>query len=592
VQANETYPFRLLIVDDIDDNRTILRRRFAKSGYTIVEAGNGFTALELIAQQSFDLVLLDIMMPGIDGLEILRQIRVDWSPDELPVIMVTAKADTADVIEALRLGANDYLTKPVNFSIAHARAHAQLSRKRANDALNISLRELEKSNRRLTIEIDERKRSEDLVNHLRCHDPLTSLFNRKHFLTELERELKLRSRRNGSLAIFLLDLDGFELINNTLGVGDRVLTTVAARLRDCVREVDVIGRVGSDEFGIVAVVAGPDQADQLADRIVAALAEPHAIDGDSFTLTASIGIAIAPNDGTEADLLIRNAQLALSRAKSEGSARRRFFQTEMNARAQARRQLESDLRKALSGGEFEVFYQPFFDLGSHAVSGCEALLRWRHPKRGLVSPADFIPLAEETGLIVPLGSWVLRQACADAATWPSQLKIAVNVSSVQFRNRGLLASVMSALTETGLPAQRLELEITESVLLDEDSITLEMLHHLRQIGICISLDDFGTGFSSLSYLRAFPFDKIKIDRSFVSEIGSSQKTTAIMNSLINLASGLEMSITAEGVETQAQCDWLRLAGCTEAQGYLISRPLPAPHLRSFLDLNFRTSQVA
>jgi predicted signal transduction protein with EAL and GGDEF domain len=367
---------------------------------------------------------------------------------------------------------------------------------------------------------------------------------------------------------------------------------VAARLRDCVREVDILGRVGSDEFGVVAAVAGLEQADELANRISAVIAEPYPVDGDRVMLTASSGMAIAPNDGTEPDLLIGNAQLALSRARSEGRAMSCFFQAEMNARAQARRLLESDLRKAISVGEFEVFYQPLFQLAGSVVSGCEALLRWRHPERGLVSPAEFIPLAEETGLIVPLGSWVLRQACTEAAGWPNALKLAVNVSSVQFRNRGLLTTLMAALAESGLPAGRLELEITESVLLNDDSHTLETLHQLRQIGVRISLDDFGTGFSSLSYLRAFPFDKMKIDRSFVQEIGSSRKTMVITKSLIKLATGLEMSITAEGVETQEQLDWLKAAGCTEVQGYLISRPLPVAQFRSFINPGHRISQVA
>lgn len=591
---NATNPFRLLIVDDVEDNRILLARRFAKHGCVVVEAENGLLALDLIGQQDFDLVLLDIMMPDLDGIEVLKRIRTSHSQDALPVIMVTAKAGTTDIIEALELGANDYITKPVDFSIAYARAQTQLVRKRAKHALELSLLELEKANRRLTIEIDERRRADGLVDHLRSHDPLTSLGNRTHFRAQLSRELKVTSRIDGCVAVMLFDLDGFNFINSTLGnrTGDQVLTIVAARLRDCVREVDVIGRVGSDEFGVIAVVAGPTDADTLANRITAAIAEPYTIDGDQLTLTASTGIALAPNDGAEPDLLIGNAQLALSRARSEGRAMRCFFQAEMNVKAQARRLLESDLRKAISVGEFEVFYQPLFELAGSVVSGCEALLRWRHPKRGLVSPAEFIPLAEETGLIVPMGSWVLHQACMEAASWPNAPKLAVNISSVQFRERGLIETVMIALAESGLSADRLELEITESVLLNDDNDTHEILHQLREIGVRISLDDFGTGFSSLSYLRAFPFDKLKIDRSFVREIGSSRKAMAIMNSLINLATGLEMSITAEGVETQEQFDWLKSAGCTEAQGYLISRPLPAVDFRTFLNLGRQISQVA
>jgi predicted signal transduction protein with EAL and GGDEF domain len=370
-----------------------------------------------------------------------------------------------------------------------------------------------------------------------------------------------------------------------------LLANVATLLRDCVRELDTIARTASDEFGVIAA-ADPERADQLADRIFAAIAVPHIIDGQHVTLSASGGIALAPNDGIEPDGLICNAQLAAIRARSEGYGRRCFFEADMNARAQARRLLETDLRNALSVRQFELFYQPLLDLAGTALAGCEALLRWRHPERGLVSPADFIPLAEEIGLIVPLGAWVLRQACMEAAGWPNGLRIAVNVSTIQFRSRGLVETVMAALAESGLPADRLELEITESVLLSDDSATLEMLHRLRGIGVRISLDDFGTGYSSLSYLRTFPFDKIKIDRSFLQDLCTNQATMVIVGALINLATGLGMMVTAEGVETQAQLDWLRSAGCTEAQGYLISRPLSATNLRSFVGGGYRILQIA
>ena len=594
VQTDPSQPFRLLVVDDIEENRTLLSRRFSRGGCVVVEAESGFAALDLIAQQEFDLVLLDIMMPGQSGIEVLKQIRASHSPDTLPVIMITAKAGNTDVVEALELGANDYITKPVDFSIAFARAQTQLTRKQSKQALDRSLRELEKTNRRLELEIVERKRSDAQVHHLRYHDALTSLGNREQFHTQLARELQLQQRNGGCVAVMIFDLDDFKVINSTLGdaVGDLLLTNVATRLRDCLREVDSIARLGSDEFGVVASVAGPERGDQLADRITAAIAVPHAIDGQHVTLSSSAGIALAPNDGIEADGVIRNAQLALIRARSEGQGTRCFFEADMNTRAQARRLLESDLRDALVTGQFELFYQPLFDLAGSAVTGCEALLRWRHPERGLVPPAEFIPVAEEIGLIVPLGAWVLRHACVEAAGWPNGLKIAINVSSIQLRSRGLVETVMAALAESGLPADRLELEITESVLLSDDNLTLELLHKLRRIGVRISLDDFGTGYSSLSYLRTFPFDKIKIDRSFLLDLCSNQATMVIVNALINLATGLGMNVTAEGVETQAQLDWLRSAGCTEAQGYLISRPLNTANLRSFVSDGSRILQVA
>jgi diguanylate cyclase (GGDEF)-like protein len=594
VQTSVTQPFRLLVVDDIEDNRALLSRRFSKRGCVVVEAESGCEALDLIAGQEFDLVLLDIMMPGPSGIEVLKQIRASHSPDILPVIMVTAKASNTDIVEALELGANDYITKPIDFSIAFARAQTQLARKQSKRALDRSLQVLEKTNRRLEREIIERKRSDAQVHHLRYHDALTSLGNREQFHTQLLRDLQLLRRNGGCVAVMIFDLDDFKLINNTLGdaVGDLLLTNVATRLRDCVREVDTVARVGSDEFGVIAAVAGPERADQLADRISAAIATPHIINGQHVTLSSSTGIALAPNDGIEPDNLIRNAQLALIRARSGGHGKRCFFEADMNTRAQTRRLLESDLRNALSAGQFELFYQPLFGLAGTAVSGCEALLRWRHPERGLVSPAEFIPLAEEIGLIVPLGAWVLRQACMEAAGWPNGLRVAVNVSTIQFRSRGLVETVIAALAESGLAADRLELEITESVLLSDDSATLDMLHTLRRIGVRISLDDFGTGYSSLSYLRTFPFDKIKIDRSFLQDLCSNQATMVIVSALINLATGLGMMVTAEGVETQAQLDWLRSAGCTEAQGYLISRPLSTENLRSFVSDGNQILQVA
>jgi diguanylate cyclase (GGDEF)-like protein len=592
VSANAKSLSRILVVDDVEDNRALLSRRFVKRGYLVLEADNGYAALDLIAQQDFDLVLLDIMMPGLNGIEVLKRIRGSYSPDTLPVIMVTAKAGNTDIVEALELGANDYITKPIDFSIAFARAQTQLARKQAKQALDNSLRELEEANRRLTIEIAERKRSDARVDHLTYHDGLTQLGNRVHFRKRLERELQLLQRRDGCLAVMLFDLDGFKLINSTLGnvVGDLLLTCVATRLRDCIRDVDAIGRMGSDEFGVMVAVAGPEQADQLADRIAAVIAAPYAVNGQHVTLSSSTGIALAPNDGPDPDLLISNAQLALNRAKSEGRATRCFFETGMNARAQARRALEFDLRRASSAGEFEVFYQPLFHLAEGVVCGCEALLRWRHPERGLISPSEFIPMAEEIGLIVPLGAWVLRQACMEAASWPGGLKLAVNISAVQFRNRALVEAVVAALAESRLPANRLELEITESVLLNDDSDTIGSLLELRRLGVRISLDDFGTGYSSLSYLRKFPFDKIKIDRSFVQDLGSSEGTMVIVSALIDLATGLGMITTAEGVETQAQFDWLQSEDCTEVQGYLVSPALTAADFRSFL--GHQTSRVA
>ena len=313
----------------------------------------------------------------------------------------------------------------------------------------------------------------------------------------------------------------------------------------------------------------------MASRLIEVIGAPYELGGDEVKVELSIGIALAPGDGLDPDQLLKNADLALYRAKADGHGLYRFFEPEMDARMQARRTLEIDLRKAIANGEFELFYQPLVDMQTEYVTGFEALIRWRHPERGMIPPLDFISVAEETGLIVPIGDWVLRQACAQAATWPSDVKIAVNLSPIQFKNKALLPSVISALAASGLSANRLELEITESVLLQDGDATLAILHELRGLGVRISMDDFGTGYSSLSYLRKFPFDKIKIDQSFIVDMSDHNDSLAIVRAVIAMGSGLGIATTAEGVETAEQFRQLKLEGCTEVQGYLLSPPRPA-----------------
>lgn len=576
-------PFRVLVVDDLEDNRNLLIRRLERKGHVVSEAPDGASALEAIAKNEFDLVLLDIMMPGLNGLEVLREIRLVHSADNLPVIMVTARAATSDIVQALRIGANDYVTKPIDFSAAFARIQTQLDRKRTRMALDASLRELELANQRLKLEIEERQRSDNLVAHLKHHDALTSLANRSQIREQLSRELNALTRRNGAIAVVLFDLDGFRSINGALGdrYGDQLLIGVAQRLRLSVRGLDHVGRIGGDEFCVVSTVEGPQDAIQLANRLSSAVCEPYTINGQRVSISVCLGITLAPDDGIDPDFLLDNAQLALARARLEGRGRCCFFEVGMDARAKARRLLELDLRAALIAGEFEIHYQPLLNLSSGKITGAEALLRWNHRHRGWISPADFIPLAEETGLVGDLGSWVLHQACQEAADWPQDLTIAVNISAVQCRRPGLAETISSALERSGLAAERLELEITETALLTEESTTVELLHQIRRLGVRISLDDFGTGYSSLSYLRAFPFEKIKIDRSFVQEIGVTKNTSMIVKALIDLSAALEANINAEGVETEAQLEWLKAAGCSEVQGYLISRPLPRAAFRSF-----------
>jgi diguanylate cyclase (GGDEF)-like protein len=430
----------------------------------------------------------------------------------------------------------------------------------------------------------ERRRADEQIAHLAHYDALTDLPNRTLFRDQLERELKKISR-GGQLAVLYIDIDEFKSVNDSLGhpVGDELLKAVALRLSGCVRDSDFVARLGGDEFAIVQTgVKTPADVMDLVIRIYQAIRIPVECLGHQLVTDASIGIALAPQDGTDLDQLLKNADLAMYGAKSDGRRTYRFFERVMDARVRARRTLELDLRQAIDAGEFEIEYQPIVDLRSGAVSGCEALLRWRHPERGMISPAEFIPVAEDIGLISQLGEWVLASACVEAASWPDNIKLAVNVSPVQFRNHTLALHVASALASSGLAASRLELEITEAVLIRDDETALAILHQLRAVGVRIALDDFGTGYSSLSYLQRFPFDKIKIDRCFVNDVAEPDGSSSIVQAVVNIASARNMTTTAEGVETEAQRELLRALGCTEMQGYLFSPAKPAAEIRRLL----------
>ena len=424
-------------------------------------------------------------------------------------------------------------------------------------------------------DITEQRRSEAKIAHMALHDALTGLPNRVLLNERLEYALA-RVKGNDIVAVHLLDLDLFKNVNDTLGhsAGDKLLKMVTARLRARVSETDTVARMGGDEFTIVQTsIAQPVHATTLALRIIDALSEPYEIDGQQVIIGTSVGIAIGPADGASPDQLLRNADLALYRAKGDGRGTYCFFAPEMDAQMQARRGMEYDLRRALVDGEFELHYQPAVNLGDNTVSGFEALIRWRHPHKGMIAPGKFIPVAEENGFIISIGEWALRQACAAAAKWPDHTKIAVNLSPVQFRSAGLVQTVMSALAASRLAPQRLELEITETTLMQENETTLGMLFQLRALGVRIALDDFGTGYSSLSHLQSFPFDRIKIDRSFIKDIDGAGSLN-IVRAVTALAKGLGMETTAEGVETQQQLDAVKLEGCTEMQGFLFSRPRP------------------
>lgn len=430
-------------------------------------------------------------------------------------------------------------------------------------------------------DITPAKQAEARIAYLAHHDALTELPNRTLFCNTLTQALQ---RRRANFAVLSLDLDGFKGVNDRYGhpAGDALLVAVAQRLRTIVAGGDQIARFGGDEFVILdATYTDHTDVETLAQTIIRALGTPFPIAGDEVTVGVSIGIAFASTDGDTATALIKNADAALYRAKADGRGMFRFFAPEMDRRLQERQRLVQDLRSALTQGELVLHYQPFVNAGTGQISGCEALLRWQHPERGMIGPVEFIPLAEQSGLITPIGAWILEEACRTAAGWPSDQRVSVNISPVQFRNRELPHTILAALTRAGLSPSRLEVEVTESVLIDDVDVALDTLRQIRALGVRVALDDFGTGYSSLSYLRSFPFDKVKIDRSFVRELTTRRDNQIIVQAIRDMARGLGMSVTAEGVETDDQAERLRQSGCEELQGYLYSRPMPAG------DLDFR-----
>jgi diguanylate cyclase (GGDEF)-like protein/PAS domain S-box-containing protein len=446
------------------------------------------------------------------------------------------------------------------------------------------------------VDITERRKAEARIAHMAHHDGLTNLPNRELYQDRLKQALEQDHPANKRVAVLCVDLDLFKNVNDSFGhpMGDRLLKMVADRLSSEVRGANLAARLGGDEFAVIlAADVSPNEASDYATRLIKILSASYDIDGIEVVIGASIGIALSPGDGDTSEELMRNADMALYRAKADGGGVHRFFEREMDRQAQKRRDMELDLRHAFANGEFELHYQPLVDIAADRISGFESLLRWRHPEKGMISPADFIPVAEDIGLIVSLGEWVLREACTEAVKWPDDVKVAVNLSPVQFRSRNLVQVVISALAHSGLSPLRLELEITESLFLAETEANLAILHQLRELGVSISMDDFGTGYSSLSYLRSFPFDKIKIDRSFIKDIAERSDCVAIVRAISGLGRSLNITTTAEGVETMGQLDWLRTEGCNEVQGFLFSAAKPASEVQALLrKFGRRASQAA
>ena len=563
---------RILIVDDTPENLAVLTQVLRGEGYEVLSVLSGKRALQAARREAPDMVLLDIQMPEMDGYETCRRFKADEALATIPIIFISAATDAEVKVRAFTNGGVDFVSKPFEHQEVLARVRTHL-------ALRSAERDLE---RRLL-------QKEQEVLHMAYHDALTGLPNRLQLFNRLEYALEVAAREGRQLAVLSLDIDRFKIVNDSLGpeVGDQLLMTVAQRLRDTAQRSDIVCRIGGDEFALALTdVDTAVFAAHIAEELLPCIAETIVVGEHAIRISPSIGIAIFPQDGADAHILLRNADAAMRRVKERGGNGFRFFDQTMNKAATERLDLETALRLAVDRQEFVVHYQPQLRLSDRRVLGCEALIRWHHPKRGLVPPLEFIPLAEETGLIVPIGIWVLRAACRQVQSWRAaglgDLSVAVNLSARQFHQPDLVTQIRAAVAETGLPPSALEIELTESTVMDDAERAVGILRELRAIGIRISVDDFGTGYSSLSYLRKLPINSLKIDRSFISDIGIDADDDAIVQTIIALGKVLRLEEIAEGIETEAQAEFLNRHGCDIGQGYLFARPMPADAFADWL----------
>jgi len=569
----------VLVVDDDPVIRVLVTEILQQIGLAVEQAENGREALDFLEHCQPDVVLLDVLMPEMDGFRTCRAFRALPQGRHVPVLMMTGLDDIASIDHAFEVGATDFITKPLNYTILGHRVRYLLRTMQAFESARRSKRE---------------------IHHLAFYDALTNLPNRRLFGDRLLRAVESARRNSHLMGILFIDIDNFKRINDSFGhsIGDKLLRTVASQLLACLRRCDSVSREADDEYMSVARLGGDEftvllthlenaeDAARIAKRILDGVSVPFLLGDEEIVVTPSIGISIFPYDGNSVEELVKNADTAMFHAKANGKNNYQFYTNSMSATAFERLSMENAMRRGLGNDEFEVYYQPKIELASNRAVCLEALVRWHHPEMGLVSPADFIPLAEETGLIVPLGEWVLHTVCAQIKNRQvaglDPLRIAVNLSACQFRQTMLRQQVRRILDNTGVAPEWLELELTESVIMDDIQTSSTILRELKSMGVGISMDDFGTGYSSLSLLKRLPLDTLKIDRSFVRDITTDADDAAIVDAVISLAHSLRLRVIAEGVETGEQLDFLNSRGCDEVQGYLFSRPLPVAGIEAWL----------
>jgi diguanylate cyclase (GGDEF)-like protein len=577
----------VLVVDDDPMVRVLVGETLRQIGLIVEEVETGTAALEFIDRSQPDVILLDVLMPGMSGFDACTAIRAMEQGRHIPIMMMTGLDDIDSIDHAFEVGATDFITKPLNYAILGHRVRYLLRTMQAFESV---------------------RQSKKAIHHLAYYDALTNLPNRRMFTERLHQALEMARRNNGLMGVLFIDIDNFKRINDSFGhsVGDRLLRSVAGQLLTCLRRSDAVARdleedarvarLGGDEFTVMlGKIDQAEDAARVARRIIDAIAVPFLIGTEEVVVTPSIGIAVFPYDGDSVEELIRTADTAMFNAKQHGKNNFEFYTHSMSTAVLERLAMDNSLRKALSDNEFEVYYQPKISLLTREVTGLETLLRWRHPDKGIIMPNDFIPAAEDTGLIVPIGEWALRSACIQLRRWAdaglTPMRMAVNLSACQFRQSMFCQMVERCLDEAGIPPGWLELELTESIIMDDIQNSSQVLRELKQMGVQVSLDDFGTGYSSLGLLKRLPIATLKIDNSFVRNIGSDADDAAIVEAVITLAHSLRLSVIAEGVETLDQLEFLSERQCDEAQGYYFTRALPAPEMEQWLRDNGAFSAV-